>query len=132
MPTASVPFYVQRYGAVVAENGSCPVCLTTAQCPVFTTCSGGACVDPCTLLDCSCSPLYSDACLKYVDGTAACLGDDWGVTCTETMANCTSDDVCVGEYGAGYRCAIVEGGTSADCLGYPNTCQFTTPIDCSA
>ena len=130
VPTAAVPFYVARYGAVVAENGVCPECLP--PCPLFTTCSGGACVDPCTLLDCSCSGFPPAGCLRYADGTADCMGEDWGLECSETMANCTSDAICVTEAGPGYRCAIAEGGPGDDCFGYPNTCQITDPIVCSA
>ena len=130
VPTASVPFYVQRYGAVVAEHGVCE-CLTTAPCPVFTTCSGGACVDPCTLLDCSC-PGPLGGCLRYADGSADCIGPDWEFVCTEAMANCTSDAICVTEAGPGFRCAIAEEGATDDCFGYPNTCQRIVPKICSA
>lgn len=69
VPTAAVPLYVQRYGAVLPENGACPS--PSPVCPE--ACPG--CM----------------RCLDRLGGGVICGGSGIGFSCAST---CTSDDDC--------------------------------------
>ena len=99
VPTAAVPFYVQRYGAVIpstcadyaGECGELPdgcggtiTCdCPDPECPPFFAASDGACINPCVhcLGICDCATLPN--------GDAFCMEEGWEWSCDST---CQSDD----------------------------------------
>lgn len=68
VPTAAVPFYVHRYGAVLPENGSCPLNPGPDTCQAL--CSG-------------------DLCVYLTSGDVSCAANDVVLDCLTTCNTAT-------------------------------------------
>lgn len=97
VPKASVPLYVNRYGAVLPENGFCPGDCTTIECGVGcceagqdTCLSNGSCAQACSDTascpsGCACSP-------PNIEGASYCVVH--GAGCDAVGPVCKSTSQC--------------------------------------
>lgn len=90
VPKASVPLYVNQYGAVLAEAGSCPACVAG-----YRPCGSGCIPEShcCSNSDCSGTNQVCD------DGSCVCVPDCAGAECGDdgcggSCGSCTPPDIC--------------------------------------
>ena len=131
VPKASVPLYVNRYGAVLPEGGSCPVCQ-----PGFQSCEGG-CI-PLSVCCGGCPPQHvcnngTCDCVPNCDG-AVCGDDGCGGSC----GSCTPPEVCDAsrQCSCTPNCAGAEcgddgcGGSCGSCTGDHEVCDASRQCVC--
>lgn len=112
VPTAAVPLYRLRYGAVLPENGLCPIEVGNGQ-----TC-------PSSTLPCDTQPIVCGeecVCLTTTAGEHVCVSS--GFVCSEQESTCTVDIDCVSRYGPDYVCVSTAGCDTSPCGGNGNACS---------
>lgn len=109
VPKASVPFYVDRYGAVLPENGNCPVC---EPLPVEEACGaqcGGTADRGCGLTaTCGMGTCSDGLCWRHnQQETFACYGDI--SACPSFNLPCSVDSECTSVFGPSVICDEARG-----------------------